>query len=60
MGLLALFTNCIPLFGGAAVFYTTVLLILERAGGEVCLGIAVDDTIHVLQFSAVSKEERRL
>ena len=50
MGLLALLTNCIPLLGGAAVFYLagrsvdfgSVLV------ASVCLGIAVDDTIHIL------------
>lgn len=50
MGLLALMTNCIPLVGGAAVFYLagrsvdfgSVLV------ASVCLGIAVDDTIHIL------------
>jgi predicted RND superfamily exporter protein len=50
LGLLALVTNCIPLVGGAAIFYLagrsvdfgSVLV------ASVCLGIAVDDTIHIL------------
>lgn len=50
LGLIALIPNCIPLIMGGAVFYLigkdvdigSVLVM------SVCLGIAVDDTIHML------------
>lgn len=50
MGLIALIPNCIPLLMGGALFY--ILDLALDAGSvlvlSVCLGIAVDDTIHIL------------
>ncbi|MBT4762410.1 MAG: MMPL family transporter [Bdellovibrionaceae bacterium] len=50
IGLLSILPNAIPLFIGAAVVYMTgrYLDIGTMIVGSVCLGIAVDDTIHFL------------